>query len=123
MADADEPTLQQLADMQGLLRLRLEQADEVEGIIGKTLAARRAAKAKCEAALAHDLQEILLGDGGLAMRDGPGGGVVDTSQVRRNRAARTKALARIDAEFRGRLEPELLPKAARAPKAQVGAPA
>ncbi len=122
MPDRDEPTDAELADMRGLLRLRLEQADEVEAIIGGTLEQRRAAKAKCEAALAHDLQEILLGRTGLAFREGRGGGVVDTSQLRRNRAARTRALARIDAEFRGRLEPELLPRVARAPKSALGAP-
>lgn len=121
MPEAAEPTEQELADMRGLLRLRLEQADEVEGIIAKNLAAKRRAKAKCEAALAHDLQEILLGPNGVAMKDGPGGGVVDTSQVKRNRSARTRALTRIDQEFRGKLEPELLPKVARAPKAAVGA--
>lgn len=122
MPEAADPTEQELADMRGLLRLRLEQADEVESVIEKTLAKRRAAKAKCEASLAHDLQEILLGEGGIAFKDGPGGGVVDTSQVKRNRAVRTRALARIDAEFRGKLEPELLPPVARAPKSAVGAP-
>lgn len=122
MAPSDEPTEQELTDMQGLLRLRLEQCDEVEAVVAGTLAARRRAKAKCEAALAHDLQEILLGDGGVAFRDGPGGGVVDTTQLRRNRAARGRAIARINQEFYGRLQPELLPPAARAPKAaQAGA--
>lgn len=109
--------------MQGLLRLRLEQCDEVEGIVGKTLELRRATKKKCEASLAHDLQEILLGAGGVAFKAGAGGGVVDTSKIKQNRAARAKALARIDQEFRGRLEPALLPKVARAPKSAVGAPA
>lgn len=122
MAEGDEPTDQELADMRGLLRLRLEQADEVEAVVADTLEKRRGAKARCEAALAHDLQEILLGSKGLAFKDGAGGGVVDTSQIRQNRAARARALARIDAEFRGKLEPELLPKVARAPKSLVGAP-
>ncbi len=122
MQDRDEPSERELADMRGLLRLRLEQADEVEGVVTSTLAARRTAKAKCEAALAHDLQEILLGPDGIAFRDSPGGGVVDTTKVRQNRRARAQALARIDREFRGKLEPELLPKAARAPKTAVGAP-
>jgi hypothetical protein len=106
--------------MRGLLRLRLEQADEVEGVIASTLKARRTAKERCETALAHDLQEILLGPSGIAFRDGPGGGVVDTTQLRQNRRARAAALARIDQEFRKRLEPELLPKVARAPTPRAG---
>lgn len=106
--------------MQGLLRLRLEQCDEVEGVIERTLAQRRAAKAKAEAALAHDLQEILLGAQGIAFRAGPGGGVVDTTQLRRNRAARAKAVARVNQVFYGELQPQLLPASARAPKAALG---